>query len=35
MGEMKNVYEVMVGKLEGRNHLEELGEDERIILERF
>jgi hypothetical protein len=33
MGEVRNVYKILVGKLKGRDHLEHLGVDERIILE--
>jgi hypothetical protein len=32
MGESRAVYRVLVGKPEGRNHLEDPGVDERIIL---
>jgi len=32
MGEKINVYRVLVGKSEGKNHLEDLGIDGRIIL---
>jgi len=31
-GEKINVYRVLVGKSEGKNHLEDLGVDGRIIL---
>jgi hypothetical protein len=31
-GENINVYRVLVGKSEGKNHLEDLGVDGRIIL---
>jgi hypothetical protein len=34
MREMRNAYKIMVGKVEGRDHSEELGID-RIILERI
>jgi hypothetical protein len=33
MGKMRNVYKILVGKLEGRDHLEDLGTDGKIILE--
>jgi hypothetical protein len=33
MGEMRNVYKVLVGILEATNHLEDLGVDVKIILE--
>jgi hypothetical protein len=29
----KNVYEILIGKLEWRNHLEDLGVDEKVLLE--
>jgi hypothetical protein len=32
VGERRNAYRVLVGKPEGRRHLEEPGIDERIIL---
>jgi hypothetical protein len=32
MGENRGVYRVLVGKREGRNHLEDPGVDGRIIL---
>ena len=32
MGERRGVYKVLVGKPEGRDHLEDPGEDGRIIL---
>jgi len=32
MGERRGVYRVLVGKLEGRDHLEEPGVDGKIIL---
>jgi hypothetical protein len=32
MGERRGAYRVMVGKLEGRDHLEDPGVDGRIIL---
>jgi hypothetical protein len=32
MGEKRGVYRVLVGKPEGRNHLEDPGLDGRIIL---
>jgi len=32
MGERRGAYRVLVGKLEGRDHLEEPGVDGRIIL---
>jgi hypothetical protein len=31
MGEMKNAYRILVWKPEGRNYLEDLGVDGRII----
>jgi hypothetical protein len=31
-GEMRNMCKILVGKPEGRNHLEDLGVDGRIIL---
>jgi hypothetical protein len=31
--DMKNVYKILVGKPEGKNHLEDLYEDGKIILE--
>jgi hypothetical protein len=33
MGEMRNVYSILVGKLERRDHSEDLGIDGRLILE--
>ena len=33
MGERRGVYRVLVGKSEGRNHLEDAGVDGSIILE--
>jgi hypothetical protein len=33
MGQMRNVYKILVVKCEGKNHLEDLGIDERITLE--
>jgi hypothetical protein len=33
MGEMRNAYNILVGDLNGRDHLEKLGADENIILE--
>jgi hypothetical protein len=33
MGEMKNAYMCLVGKLEGKRHLEDLGVYGRVILE--
>jgi hypothetical protein len=32
-GEKRNVYKILVGKLKGRDHLQERGTDVRIILE--
>jgi hypothetical protein len=32
---MKNAYEVLVGKPEGRDHLEDVGIDGRILLNGF
>jgi len=32
MGDKRNAYRGLVGKLEGKSHLEDLGLDERIIL---
>jgi hypothetical protein len=32
MGETRNAYNILVGKSEGKNHLENLGVDGRIIL---
>ena len=32
MGERRGVYRVLVGKSEGKNHLEDLGVDGKIIL---
>jgi hypothetical protein len=33
MGQLRNVYSILVGKFEGKNHLEDLGVDGTIILE--
>jgi hypothetical protein len=33
MGEMRNAYEILVGKPEGKNHSEDLGVDGKIILD--
>jgi hypothetical protein len=33
MGEMKNIYNIWSEKLKGREHLEDLGIDGRLILE--
>jgi hypothetical protein len=33
MGVMRNICDVLAGKLEGKNHSEDLGEDGKIILE--
>jgi hypothetical protein len=33
MGRMRNAYTILVGKPEGRDHSEDLGVDEKIILE--
>jgi tRNA-dihydrouridine synthase len=35
MGERKGVYRILVGKSEGKKHLEEPGVDGRIILRRI
>jgi hypothetical protein len=35
MGEMKNVYKVVIDTPERENYLEDLGVDGRIILERI
>jgi hypothetical protein len=35
MGERRSAYSVLVWKFEGRNHLEDLGVDGRIILKSF
>jgi hypothetical protein len=35
MGEMRNAYEVLVGKHKGRDHSEYLGVDRKIILDRI
>jgi len=32
MGEMRKAYIILVGKVEGKNHLEDLGVDGKIIL---
>jgi hypothetical protein len=32
MGEMRNAFKILVGKPEGKNHLEDLGVDGRIVL---
>jgi hypothetical protein len=32
MGQMRNVYKILVGKPEGKNHLKDKGTDGRIIL---
>jgi hypothetical protein len=34
-GEIRNAYEISVGKPEGKYHVEDLGVDGRIILERI
>jgi hypothetical protein len=34
-GEMRNVYKILVGKLKGRDHSEDLDVDRIIILERI
>jgi len=34
-GERRSAYRVLVGKPEGKNHLEDLGIDGRIILKSF
>jgi hypothetical protein len=33
MGEMRNVYKILVGKPEGKSHSEELSVDRKITLE--
>jgi hypothetical protein len=33
MGEMRNAYKILVGNLKGRHHSEDVGVDEKIILE--
>jgi hypothetical protein len=33
MGEMRNAYDILVGKPEGKRHSEYLGVGEKIILE--
>jgi hypothetical protein len=33
MGEIRNAYNILVGRPEGKNHLEDLGVDRRMILE--
>jgi hypothetical protein len=35
IGEMRNVYKILVRKPEGRDHVEDLGQDGRIILEQI
>jgi hypothetical protein len=35
MERMKNVYKILFGKSEGRDYSENLGIDDRIILERL
>jgi hypothetical protein len=35
MGEMRNAYKISVGKLKWKDHLQDLGVDGKIILERF
>jgi hypothetical protein len=35
MGNMRNAYKVLVGKPEGRDHLEELDVERRIELEKI
>jgi hypothetical protein len=35
MGERRGAYRVLVGRHEGRNHLEDLGVDGMIILKRI
>jgi hypothetical protein len=32
---MRNAYKILVGKSEGRNYVEDLGTDGKIILEWF
>jgi hypothetical protein len=32
MEEMRNAYRILVGKLKGRDHLDDLGVDTRIML---
>jgi hypothetical protein len=33
MGDMRNAYKILVANLKGRDHLEELDVDARLILE--
>jgi hypothetical protein len=33
MGEMRNAYNILVGKLEGKSYLEDVDVDGKIILE--
>jgi hypothetical protein len=33
MGEGRNMYRILVGKPEGKNHLEDRGVDGRMVLE--
>jgi hypothetical protein len=35
MGEMRNAYNILIGKPAERNHLENLGVDWKIMLERM
>jgi hypothetical protein len=35
MGEMRNAYRILVGKPKGKSHVEDLGIDGKIILERM
>jgi hypothetical protein len=32
IGEMRNAYDILIGKSEAKNHLEDLGVNGRIIL---
>jgi hypothetical protein len=34
MREMRNMFRILIGKTEGKNHLEDIGIDGRIILKR-
>jgi hypothetical protein len=33
MGEMTNAYNVLIGKVEGKDYMEDLGVDGRMLLE--
>jgi hypothetical protein len=35
MGQMRNAYNILIGKLKGRDHLEDLGIDGKRISERI